>query len=67
MNARQLDRVKTDGERQVEVKRRECEAESQRSRGVKEAVSVARTNSGTYALQITEKVSERPLQLCGLI
>lgn len=56
MNARQLDMVKTEGERQVEAKRREYEAESQRHRGVKEAVQTARANSGAYALQITEKV-----------
>ena len=54
--ARQLEKVKMEGERQVEAKRRECEAESQRNRGVKEAVQVARANSGAYAQQITEKV-----------
>jgi hypothetical protein len=56
MNARQLEKVKMEGERQVEAKRRECEAGSQRNRGVKEAVQVARANSGAYAQQITEKV-----------
>jgi hypothetical protein len=56
-DARQLEGVKMEGERQVEAKRRECEAESQRNRGVREAVQVARANCGTYAQQITEKVS----------
>ena len=56
-DTRQLERIKMEGERQVEAKRRECEAESQRNRGVREAVQVARANSGTYAQQIAEKVS----------
>jgi hypothetical protein len=54
--ARQLDRVKTEAERQVEARRRECEAEGQRNRGVREAAQVARANSGAYAQQIAEKV-----------
>lgn len=57
--ARQLDKVKMDGERQVEAKRRECEAENQRNRSVKEAVQVARNNSGAYAQQIAEKAKEQ--------
>eukprot|EP00579_Thalassiosira_antarctica_P009847 CAMPEP_0201914782 /NCGR_PEP_ID=MMETSP0903-20130614/4872_1 /ASSEMBLY_ACC=CAM_ASM_000552 /TAXON_ID=420261 /ORGANISM="Thalassiosira antarctica, Strain CCMP982" /LENGTH=627 /DNA_ID=CAMNT_0048450239 /DNA_START=92 /DNA_END=1975 /DNA_ORIENTATION=- len=59
MTARQFDRVKVEGERQVEAKRRECEAESQRSRSVKEAVQVARANSGAYAQKIAEKAKEQ--------
>lgn len=58
MDARQLDRQKTEGERNVEAKRREFEAESQRNRGVKEAVQVARANSGAYAQKIAEKVRD---------
>jgi len=64
MYARQLDKVKTEGERQVEAKRRELEAESQRNRGVKEAVQMARANSGAYAQQIAEKVRERCICHC---
>ena len=56
MNARQLDRVKAESERMVEAKRRELEAETQRNRGVKEAVAVARKNSGAYAQRIHDKV-----------
>lgn len=56
MHSRQLDRVKMEGERHLEAKRREYEAESQRNRGVKEAVQMARANSGAYAQQIAEKV-----------
>ncbi|MBV5332464.1 hypothetical protein JZU54_02610, partial [bacterium] len=56
--ARQLDRVKTEAERQVEARRRECEAEGQRNRGVREAAQVARANSGGYAQQIAEKVRD---------
>mmetsp|Transcript_18946 Transcript_18946/g.39933 ORF Transcript_18946/g.39933 Transcript_18946/m.39933 type:complete len:594 (-) Transcript_18946:285-2066(-) len=59
MNARQLDRVKMEGERQVEAKRREYEAESQRNRSVKEAVQVARANSGAYAQKIAEKAKQQ--------
>ncbi|KAL7434575.1 hypothetical protein ACHAXH_009199, partial [Discostella pseudostelligera] len=59
INARQLDKVKSEGERQVEAKRREFEAESQQNRGVKEAVQMARANSGAYAQQIAEKVKEQ--------
>lgn len=54
---RQLDKVKIDGERQVESKKRSLEAEVQRNRSVKDSVQVARANSGTYAQQIAEKVS----------
>ncbi len=36
----QLNRVKIEGERQVEAQRREREAEGQRNRGVKEALQV---------------------------
>lgn len=53
---RKLDRVKMDGERNVEAKRRECEAESQRSRGMTEALQISRANSGKYAQQIADKV-----------
>ena len=56
--ARQLDMVKTEAERQVEARRRECEAEGQRNRGVREAAQVARANSGGYAQQIAEKVRD---------
>ena len=42
MEARQLDKIKLEGERQVEARRREYEAESQRNRGIKEAVKVRR-------------------------
>ncbi len=56
MHARQLDRVKIEGERQLEAKRREYDAETQKYRGVKEAVQMARANSGAYAQQIAEKV-----------
>jgi uncharacterized lipoprotein YmbA len=56
--ARQLDMVKTEAERQVEARRRECEAEGQRNRGVREAAQVARANSGRYAQQIAEKVRD---------
>ncbi|KAL7526815.1 hypothetical protein ACHAXR_003425 [Thalassiosira sp. AJA248-18] len=59
MNARQLDKVKLEGGRQVDAKRRELEAESQRNRGVKEAVQVARANSGAYAQKIAEKAKEQ--------
>jgi hypothetical protein len=58
-DARQLERVKTEGDRQVEAKRRECEAESQRNRGVREAIQVSRANCGAFAQQIAEKVSSR--------
>ncbi len=40
VRASQLDRVKIEGERQVEAQRREREAEGQRNRGVKEALQV---------------------------
>jgi len=72
INARQLDKVKSEGERQVEAKRREFEAESQQNRGVKEAVQMARANSGAYAQQIAEKVRKDVLVIalsyfvCGL-
>lgn len=56
MNERKLDRVKMDGERSVEAKRREYEAESQRSRGMTEAMQISRANSGKYAQQIADKV-----------
>ena len=54
--SRQLEKVKMDGERQVEAKRRSLEAEMQRNRGVKDSVQNARNNSGAYAQQIAEKV-----------
>jgi hypothetical protein len=53
---RKLDRVKMEGERNVEAKRREYEAESQRSRGMTEAMQISRANSGKYAQQIADKV-----------
>ncbi len=40
VQARQLDRVKTEGERQLEARRREREAEGQRNWDVKEALQV---------------------------
>lgn len=56
---RKLDRVKMEGDRNVEAKRREYEAESQRSRGMTEAMQISRANSGKYAQLIADKVGRR--------
>ena len=58
IQSRQLDATKTAGERNVDARRRELEAESQRNRGVKEAIQAARANSGGFAQKIAEKVCE---------